>query len=86
MALSNTHTEFGPLARTLHWAVAVGIWTLVYLGLQQSGVESGPERTEIRAVHSSIALLVVHVVAALYRHFVAKNDVLRRITVGARRA
>jgi cytochrome b561 len=38
------------------------------------------------AVHSSIALLVVHVVAALYHHFVAKNDVLRRMTLGARRA
>ena len=43
-------------------------------------------RTLHRAVHSSIALLVVHAVAALYHHFVAKNDVLRRMTVGARRA
>lgn len=30
------------------------------------------------------ALLVVHVVGAIYNHFVAKNDVLRRMTVGNR--
>ncbi|MDH3431758.1 MAG: cytochrome b/b6 domain-containing protein [Gammaproteobacteria bacterium] len=30
-------------------------------------------------------LLVVHVLAALYNHFIAKNDVLRRMTTGARR-
>lgn len=59
VALSNTSTDFGLLAKTLHWAIAVGIWTLVYLGLQQSGMESGSERTEIRAVHASIAFVVL---------------------------
>ena len=29
-------------------------------------------------------LLIVHVLGALYNHFIRKNDVLRRITVGAR--
>ncbi len=184
MGLRNTGTGFGLIARALHWAVAVGIFVLIYLGLQQSGMDSGPERTEIRAVHSSIALvvfvlmclrlawrfmspppghpdgmpgwqklsatlvhwaiyalvfgqllagimtvgttgrglpffglveiplgmaqdreahefweeihefawqplavlLVIHVIAALYHHFVAKNDVLRRMTVGTREA
>ena len=28
------------------------------------------------------ALLTLHVLAALYNHFVARNDVLRRMTVG----
>lgn len=32
------------------------------------------------------ALLVMHLLAALYNHFVAKNDVLRRMTVGTRNA
>lgn len=31
------------------------------------------------------ALLVVHVVAALYHHFVLKDDVLRRMTIGVAR-
>ena len=59
MPLRNTRTDFGLLAKTLHWTIAVGIWTLIYLGLSQSGMESGPERSEIRAVHASIALVVL---------------------------
>lgn len=30
------------------------------------------------------ALLVLHFTAALYNHFIAKNDVLRRMTIGVR--
>lgn len=184
MALRNTTNEFGTLARILHWLVAAGIVALVTLGLQQAGLERGPEKTEIRFIHASIALsvfflmtvrifwrfmnevpahpvgtpawqrltaaivhwglyaaifvqlfsggmtvatggrplpffglfsiplpvaedsdnhhfweeihefawrivvllVIVHVVAALYHHFVAKNDVLRRMTVGLRQA
>lgn len=58
MALKNTATEFGTLARALHWLVAIGIFALLYLGIQQSGLERGPEKTEIRAIHGSIALAV----------------------------
>lgn len=58
MALRNSANAYGLMAKTLHWAVAVGIWTLIFLGLQQSGLESGPERSDIRATHGSIALLV----------------------------
>lgn len=58
MGLRNSDKDYGIAAKTLHWAVAVGIWTLIYLGLQQSGLDSGPERSEIRATHASIALLV----------------------------
>ncbi len=31
------------------------------------------------------ALLVLHFLAALYNHFIVKNDVLRRMTIGGRR-
>lgn len=58
MGLKNSARDYGIVARALHWTVAVGIWTLIYLGLQQSGLESGPERNDIRATHASIALLV----------------------------
>ncbi len=59
MGLRNTQTEYGALAKTLHWLVAVGIVALIVLGLQQSDMESGPDRNEIRFVHSSIAMLVL---------------------------
>lgn len=58
MGLKNSAKDYGLVAKTLHWSVAVGIWTLVFLGIQQSGLDSGPERDGIRATHASIALLV----------------------------
>lgn len=183
MTMYNSSTEYGSLAKWLHWLVAIGIGALLYLGLEQSGMERGPDKDAIRALHGSIAMLVLammtvrlvwrfinevpahpagmpgwqrvsarlvhwgiyiavfvqlsagalvvgtggkplpffglfsvplpiaenhdahefweevheftwkiiaaflvlHVLAALYHHFVAKNDVLRRMTVGAQR-
>jgi cytochrome b561 len=58
MALRNTSTEFGSLAKALHWLVAIGLFVLVYLGLEQAGMESGPEKSEIRFIHGSIAVAV----------------------------
>ena len=58
MALRNTAREFGSLAKSLHWLVAAGICALLYLGLQQAGLERGPEKSEIRFIHGSIALAV----------------------------
>lgn len=58
MALRNSTTEFGSLARSFHWLVAIGIVVLVYLGLQQAGMQSGAEKSDIRFVHSSIAVVV----------------------------
>ena len=61
MAIKNTSSEFGSLAKSLHWLVVAGVFTLVYLGLQQAGLERGPEKTEIRFIHGSIALAVFFV-------------------------
>ena len=58
MGLTNTTREFGSLAKALHWLVAIGIFALIYLGLEQSGMERGPEKSEIRFIHGSIALSV----------------------------
>ena len=182
MGLRNTEMEYGSLAKALHWLVAIGLLALIYLGLEQAGMERGDERSRIRFIHASIAaitlllmtvrlvwrfmndtpahpegmpgwqrmsssivhwglyisvfvqllagamvlgtggkgipvfnlfsiplpvaenhdahewwegvhefvwrpvavLLTVHVLAALYNHFIVKNDVLRRMTVGAK--
>ena len=182
MGLRNSNTEYGSLAKALHWLVAVGLIALIYLGLEQAGMERGDEKSRIRFIHASIAtitlilmtvriawrfmndtpaqpdgmpgwqrmsssivhwglyvsvfaqllagamvvgtggrglpvfnlfsiplpvaenhdahewwegvhefvwkpvavLLTVHVLAALYNHFVVKNDVLRRMTVGVK--
>lgn len=59
MGLRNTSAEFGLLAKWLHWLIAIGIFYLIYLGLQQSGMESGAERESVRALHGSIAFVVL---------------------------
>ena len=59
MGLHNTNSEYGALAKWLHWLVAIGIFALIALGLQQAGMERGPEKSEIRFIHGSIAMLLL---------------------------
>jgi cytochrome b561 len=59
MALNNTSAEYGSLAKALHWLVAIGIFWLIYLGLEQADMERGPEKMAVRATHASWALLVL---------------------------
>lgn len=47
MALRNTSTEWGSLAKWLHWLIAIGILVLIVLGLR-----------ELKAIHKSVALIV----------------------------
>jgi cytochrome b561 len=59
VGLKNTSREYGSLAKALHWLVAIGLFALIYLGLQQADMESGDERSYIRFVHASIAAVVL---------------------------
>jgi len=59
MGMSNTSSQYGSLAKALHWLVAIGIFWLIYLGLTQAGMERGPEKTALRMTHASWALLVL---------------------------
>lgn len=59
MALRNSAAEFGSMAKALHWLIAIGIFWLLYLGLEQSGMERGPAKLELRAFHGSVALVVL---------------------------
>jgi len=58
MGLRNTTTEWGSLAKALHWMIAIGIFVLIYLGLEQSGMERGDEKAYIRMIHASIAMTI----------------------------
>lgn len=58
MAFRNTDAEFGTLAKALHWLVAIGIFALIYLGLEQADLARGDEKSRIRFIHASIALAV----------------------------
>jgi cytochrome b561 len=59
VGLKNTQTEYGSLAKSLHWLVAIGIFALLYLGLEQAGMERGDEKTRIRFIHASIAAITL---------------------------
>lgn len=58
MALRNSTSEWGSLARALHWLVAIGIFVIIFLGLLQDEMPRGDGRTEVRIIHGSIALIV----------------------------
>jgi cytochrome b561 len=59
MGLKNTSAEYGSLAKVLHWLVAIGLFALIYLGLEQSDMASGDERNRVRFIHGSIATFVL---------------------------
>ncbi len=59
MGLRNTSTDYGSLAKALHWLVAIGLFALIYLGLEQAGMERGDEKSRIRFIHASIATITL---------------------------
>lgn len=59
MAFRNTTKEYGSVSKGLHWLIAIGIFVLIYLGLEQAGMERGPEKFAVRGTHASVALLVL---------------------------
>ena len=59
MGLKNTTADYGSLARALHWLVAIGLFALIYLGLEQAGMERGDEKDRIRFIHASIAAITL---------------------------
>jgi len=58
MLTRDSSAEYGSLAKWLHWVIAAGIFLLIYLGLEQAGMERGPEKLAARETHGSIALIV----------------------------
>lgn len=74
MGLKNTTTQWGSLAKALHWLIAIGLFALIYLGLDQAGMERGDEKSRIRFIHGSIAtgLLLLMTIRIIWRFM---NDV-----------
>ena len=74
MGLRNTTTEWGSLAKALHWLIAIGLFALIYLGLEQAGMERGDEKSRLRFIHASIAtgVLLLMTVRIVWRFM---NDV-----------
>jgi len=59
VGLRNTSAEYGSLAKALHWLIAIGLFALIYLGLEQADMASGDEKSRIRFIHASIATITL---------------------------
>lgn len=58
MGIRNTVNEFGYLAKLLHWLAAIGIFAIIWIGLEQAGMERGDAKMAVRSTHASVALIV----------------------------
>jgi cytochrome b561 len=59
LGLKNTTTEWGSLSKALHWLIAIGLFALIYLGLEQAGMGPGDEKSNMRFIHASTATVVL---------------------------
>jgi cytochrome b561 len=55
--------RWGPVSQSLHWLVVVGILTMAVLGLTMTELPSGPDKVRLYAVHKSIGLTILALVA-----------------------
>jgi cytochrome b561 len=60
-----------------------GIRVPLLFSAPDRAVSQAAEHIHKLLAYALLALVVVHVAAALRHHFVKRNDVLRRMTVGA---
>lgn len=69
MGLKNTATTWGGPAKALHWIIAIGVFILIYLGLEQKAMGPGDAKSEMRFIHASIAtvLLILMTIRIVWR-------------------
>jgi cytochrome b561/polyisoprenoid-binding protein YceI len=58
MNMTNTDDEYGLVAKTFHWLIAVMILALLPVGLFMGGMENSPLKFEVYALHKSFGILV----------------------------
>ena len=59
MGLRKTTTEWGSLSKALHWLIAIGLFALIYLGLEQASMGPGDEKSNMRFIHASTATILL---------------------------
>ena len=64
MSARNTPDRWGWVARTLHWATALGVIGLVIVGLWMDEMPNSPDKVKVFALHKSTGLLVLALVIA----------------------
>lgn len=63
MTLKNTAERWGAVSQLFHWIIVVLILLIAYLGLTMTGLPNGPRKINIYALHKSIGLTILALVA-----------------------
>ena len=76
IALRNTRTHYGWVARTLHWTSVALVLASVVIATQAGAMEDGPEKTVALTQHSALGLAILAVMLTrLYWRIVNANPV-----------
>lgn len=62
MGARNTPEQWGWIAKTLHWATALGVIGLVIVGLWMDELPNSPTKVKVYALHKSVGLTVLAIV------------------------
>jgi cytochrome b561 len=63
MTLKNTADRWGGISQLLHWAIAILILVMAYLGLTMGDLPNGPDKINTYALHKSIGITILALVA-----------------------
>ena len=63
MTLKNTDERWGAVSQLFHWVIVVLILVMAYLGLTMGDLPNGPRKINIYALHKSIGLTILGLVA-----------------------
>lgn len=63
MSLKNTDQHWGAISQLFHWIIVALILVMAYLGLTMGDLPNGPRKIDIYALHKSIGLTVLALVA-----------------------
>lgn len=59
MGMRNTATEYGVVAKLLHWVVALGIVAMIALGLLQDELGEGQLKGDLEMLHASVGMVLL---------------------------
>jgi cytochrome b561 len=63
MTMKNSTDRWGGISQLMHWAIAVLILIMAYLGLTMGDLPNGPGKIQTYALHKSIGITILALVA-----------------------
>ena len=90
MPVDDDNSTWGGVSRALHWGLGLTIIGMIIYGWWMNHIPARPDRFFYRAIHADedwhimaayalLAIIVVHVAAAFYHHFIKRDDVTARM-------